>query len=63
MTLTNVNLSRARDYFKVGKPFVPFLPTYLEAGNGVDNGTSKSNESLGDFLAYEHNYAHCFGAA
>ena len=56
VTLTNVKdlVKVQEDYFKVGKPFVAFLPTYLEGGNGVEN-------PLGDFLAYEHNYAHCFG--
>ena len=64
VTLTNVKdlVKGQEDYFKVGKPFVAFLPTYLEGGNGVDNGDVEVlTNPLGDFLAYEHNYAHCFG--
>ena len=48
--------------FQVDEPFVALLPTYLEGGNGVDNGDVEVlTNPLGDFLAYEHNYAHCFG--
>ena len=26
------------DFFKVDKSFIVFVPTYLEGGNGIDNG-------------------------
>ena len=64
VTLTNVKdlVKGQEDYFKVGKPFVAFLPTYLEGGNGVDNGdTEILTNPLGDFLAYHDNYKKCFG--
>ena len=49
-------------FFEMANPYVAFLPTYLEGGNGVDNGDVEVlTNPLGDFLAYEHNYAHCFG--
>ena len=42
VTLTNVKdlVKGQEDYFKVGKPFVAFLPTYLEGGNGVPTDNS-----------------------
>ena len=43
-------------------PTIAFLPTYLEGGNGVDNGdTEILTNPLGDFLAYHDNYKKCFG--
>ena len=50
------------EFFELEQPTIAFLPTYLEGGNGVDNGDVEVlTNPLGDFLAYEHNYAHCFG--
>lgn len=50
------------EFFELEHPTIAFLPTYLEGGNGVDNGDVEVlTNPLGDFLAYEHNYAHCFG--
>ena len=50
------------EFFELENPTIAFLPTYLEGGNGVDNGDVEVlTNPLGDFLAYEHNYAHCFG--
>ena len=55
-------VKEGQDFFAMDNPFVAFLPTYLEGGNGVDNGDVEVlTNPLGDFLAYEHNYAHCFG--
>ena len=64
VTLTNVKdlVKGKEDYFKVGKPFVAFLPTYLEGGNGLDNGDVEIlTNDLGDFIAFEENYKRCFG--
>ena len=50
------------EFFELEHPTIAFLPTYLEGGNGVDNGDVEVlTNPLGDFLAYEHNYSHCFG--
>ena len=46
----------------MSQPFVAFLPTYLEGGNGLDNGDVEIlTNDLGDFIAFEENYKRCFG--
>ncbi|MCS4488491.1 class Ib ribonucleoside-diphosphate reductase assembly flavoprotein NrdI [Streptococcus sp. SQ9-PEA] len=48
--------------FAVCEPFVAMLPTYLEGGNGVDNGDIEIlTTPLGDFIAAHDNYKHCYG--
>lgn len=43
-------------------PYIAFLPTYLEGGNGVDNGDVEIlTTPLGDFIAYGDNASKCFG--
>ena len=49
-------------FFKVETPFVAFLPTYLEGGNGVDSGDKEIlTNPLGDFIAHEGNDQRCLG--
>ncbi|MCP1639482.1 class Ib ribonucleoside-diphosphate reductase assembly flavoprotein NrdI [Streptococcus gallinaceus] len=49
-------------FYALDAPFVAFLPTYLEGGNGVDNGdTEILTNPLGDFIAYEDNHERCLG--
>ncbi len=48
--------------FPVTEPFVAMLPTYLEGGNGVDNGDVEIlTTPLGDFIAAHDNYKSCYG--
>lgn len=48
--------------FPVTEPFVTMLPTYLEGGNGVDNGDVEIlTTPLGDFIAAHDNYKYCYG--
>lgn len=48
--------------FPVTDPFVAMLPTYLEGGNGVDNGDVEIlTTPLGDFIAAYDNYKYCYG--
>lgn len=48
--------------FQVDEPFVALLPTYLEGGNGVDNGDIEIlTNPLGDFIAAHDNHKRCFG--
>lgn len=48
--------------FPVTEPFVAMLPTYLEGGNGVDNGDVEIlTTPLGDFIAAHDNYKYCYG--
>lgn len=49
-------------FFELDSPFVAFLPTYLEGGNGVDNGDVEIlTNPLGDFIAYGNNANLCLG--
>lgn len=49
-------------FYELDAPFVAFLPTYLEGGNGVDNGNIEIlTQPLGDFIAYGKNQERCLG--
>ncbi|MDO4667557.1 MAG: class Ib ribonucleoside-diphosphate reductase assembly flavoprotein NrdI [Streptococcus sp.] len=49
-------------FYAMTNQFVAFLPTYLEGGNGLDNGDVEILTSdLGNFLAFEGNSQKCFG--
>ena len=51
-----------QSFYAMSQPFVAFLPTYLEGGNGLDNGDVEIlTNDLGDFIAFEENYKRCFG--
>lgn len=48
--------------FPVKEPFLAVLPTYLEGGNGIDDGDVEIlTNPLGDFIAAHDNYKNCFG--
>lgn len=48
--------------FPVEEPFVALLPTYLEGGNGVDNGDNEIlTTPLADFIASHDNHRRCLG--
>lgn len=43
-------------------PFVAFVPTYLDGGNGVDNGTNEiMTNTLGEYIEYQDNRRKCIG--
>lgn len=49
-------------FYALDAPFVAFLPTYLEGGNGVDNGDVEIlTNPLGDFIDYKENAKLCLG--
>lgn len=49
-------------FYELDTPFVAFLPTYLEGGNGVDTGDVEIlTNPLGDFIAVGGNAACCLG--
>ena len=51
-----------RPFYAMSQSFIAFLPTYLEGGNGLDNGDVEIlTNDLGDFIAFEENYKRCFG--
>lgn len=44
------------------EPFVVCVPTYLEGGNGVDNGDQEIlTEAMRDYIAYDDNATFCKG--
>ncbi|MBO0474375.1 nrdI protein [Enterococcus sp. DIV0840] len=44
------------------EPFFTFVPTYLDGGNGVDNGdTEILTETMREYLDYHSNYRYCLG--
>lgn len=46
----------------ITEPFFVFVPTYLEGGNGVDNGDQEIlTEALREYIAYEENAKNCLG--
>lgn len=47
---------------EITKPFFVFVPTYLEGGNGIDNGDQEIlTESMREFLVESDNYKYCLG--
>lgn len=44
------------------EPFFAIVPTYLEGGNGVDNGDQEIlTETLREYIAFENNANYCLG--
>ena len=51
-----------RPFFEMTNPFIAFLPTYLEGGNGVDTGDVEIlTTDVADFIAYVQNASTCLG--
>ena len=49
-------VKEGQDFYEMDHPYVAFLPTYLEGGNGVDNGDVEIlTTPVGDFIAYGDN--------
>ncbi|ALS00998.1 ribonucleotide reductase [Enterococcus silesiacus] len=43
-------------------PFFTFVPTYLDGGNGVDNGdTEILTETMREYLDHDDNHRYCLG--
>lgn len=48
--------------FEINSPYVSFLPSYLEGGNGLDNGYQEIlTTNLRHVIAHGHNAAYCYG--
>lgn len=55
-------VKEGQSFFAMETPYVAFLPTYLEGGNGVDNGDVEIlTTDLADFIAFEDNVSKCLG--
>ncbi|EKF51926.1 class Ib ribonucleoside-diphosphate reductase assembly flavoprotein NrdI [Lactococcus garvieae] len=51
-----------RDFPEMQDSYVAFLPSYLEGGNGIDNGYKEIlTTPLKDFLSSNDNYKKCLG--
>lgn len=67
--LKEVNLLNVKELVKnnipfneVSNDFVAFLPTYLEGGNGIDNGDKEIlTTPLREYICYKENYKKCLG--
>lgn len=61
-TITSTEVYDDSPLEKITIPFFVFVPTYLEGGNGIDNGDQEIlTESMRELLAEEDNYTHCLG--
>ncbi|MBF8807596.1 MAG: class Ib ribonucleoside-diphosphate reductase assembly flavoprotein NrdI [Enterococcus lacertideformus] len=50
------------DFEKENETFFTFVPTYLDGGNGLDNGdTEILTETMREYLEYENNHSLCLG--
>lgn len=55
-------IKQNQPFTKLNYPFITFLPTYLEGGNGIDSGNTEIlTTPLKDFIAYQNNYKNCLG--
>lgn len=44
------------------EPFFTFVPTYLDGGDGINNGNTEIlTEVMREYLAFENNYRYCSG--
>lgn len=51
-----------KNFYKLNNSFITFVPTYLEGGNGIDNGTKEIlTTPLKNFISFENNYKNCLG--
>lgn len=51
-----------KNFYKLNNSFITFVPTYLEGGNGINNGTREIlTTPLKDFISFEDNYKNCLG--
>lgn len=57
-----IEISDASDFNQETKPFVAFVPTYLDGGNGIDNGVKElMTNTLGEYIDYADNAKLCQG--
>ncbi|GAB5054537.1 class Ib ribonucleoside-diphosphate reductase assembly flavoprotein NrdI [Pediococcus parvulus] len=55
-------VSEETDFESEQEPYFAFVPTYLDGGNGVDNGVKElMTNVLGEYIAYKDNRKLCLG--
>lgn len=61
-TITLTEISDATPFKAETEPFYAFVPTYLDGGNGIDNGVKElMTNSLGEYIDYAQNARLCYG--
>ncbi|MCD2256725.1 class Ib ribonucleoside-diphosphate reductase assembly flavoprotein NrdI [Lactobacillus sp. CC-MHH1034] len=55
-------ISEASPETQENEDFFCFVPTYLEGGNGIDNGTEEiMTNAMREYIEYGNNASHCLG--
>lgn len=55
-------ISDQSDFMNETVPYFAFVPTYLDGGNGIDNGVKElMTNVLGEYIAYDSNRKQCLG--
>ena len=55
-------ISEADPFDDETEDYFVFVPTYLDGGNGIDNGVKElMTNALGEYIDYGDNAAHCLG--
>ncbi|KRO01367.1 flavoprotein NrdI [Levilactobacillus paucivorans] len=61
-TIEATEISEASDFVDETQPYFCFVPTYLDGGNGIDNGVKElMTNVLGEYIAYNQNAQHLIG--
>ncbi|MHA8137998.1 class Ib ribonucleoside-diphosphate reductase assembly flavoprotein NrdI [Lactobacillaceae bacterium Scapto_B20] len=57
-----VEISDASDFIEETTTYFAFVPTYLDGGNGIDNGVKElMTNTLGEYIGYGNNRKACLG--
>lgn len=55
-------ISEQTDFADESDPYFAFVPTYLDGGNGIDNGVKElMTNALGEYIGYAKNASLCHG--
>ena len=61
-TINAKEISEADPFDDETEDYFVFVPTYLDGGNGIDNGVKElMTNALGEYIDYGDNAAHCLG--
>lgn len=57
-----IEISDQSDFEEETEDFFAFVPTYLDGGNGTDNGVKElMTNTLGEYISYKNNADYCIG--
>ncbi|ETO40726.1 Ribonucleotide reduction protein NrdI [Fructilactobacillus florum 8D] len=60
--ITATEISDQTDLQAEHQPYFVFVPTYLDGGNGIDNGVKElMTNSMGEYLDFQENAQYCQG--